>query len=179
MPTATFDPMQGTYRIVVETEPAIRTIRDALSARRVRGVTWWLDEHVSNLGHLKAILAEQAPSVLGWEICVQEEVDEQLIASDRVVATSDSAILVGCTQLKPVNALRKPKTPVCVIRTASTIADSNLRTMISAQVYASYLDRIDDWCSVEQVVRSYGSFEPSVRDLRLTPPGRGQWKSKK
>lgn len=35
--------MKGTYRIVVETDPALEIIREAVRAQRIVGVTWWLD----------------------------------------------------------------------------------------------------------------------------------------
>ncbi len=87
------DPVQGTYRIVAETEPAIRSVRDTMKALGVSGFTWWLDAHVSNVGRLKTRLADLAPSGVGWEIEVQETVDEVLAGSGRIVATSDSAVL--------------------------------------------------------------------------------------
>ena len=87
------DPVQGTYRMVEETTPALRLIRDAVATRRAAGVTWWLDAHVSNVGRLKSQLADLSPSVLGWDIHVSSQVDEALAASGNLVATSDSAVL--------------------------------------------------------------------------------------
>jgi hypothetical protein len=87
------DPVQGTYRIVEETAPAIRGIRSVLVERGAAGCTWWLDDTVSNVGRLKSRLTELAPSSIEWDIVISEEVDDCLAESDRVVATSDSKIL--------------------------------------------------------------------------------------
>jgi hypothetical protein len=87
------DPVQGTYRIVKETVPALRAVQAALQEQRVVGVTWWLDAHVSNVGRLRSRLAEVDSAALTWEIRIDENVDDRLRDSDRVVATSDSGIL--------------------------------------------------------------------------------------
>jgi hypothetical protein len=87
------NPVQGTYRLVEETEPAIEAVCGTMADCDVEGITWWLDAHVSNVGRLKSRLAALAPSSIGWEIQVRERVDERLAASDQLVATSDSAIL--------------------------------------------------------------------------------------
>lgn len=88
------DPVRGTYRIVAETEPAIRAIREAAKDHRVAGLTWWLDAHVSNVGRLSARLADCAPAgALGWTIRVRNDVDATLRNAENVVITSDSGIL--------------------------------------------------------------------------------------
>jgi hypothetical protein len=48
---------------------------------------------VSNVGRLKERLVDCAPSSLGWEVQLCDEVDDALATSDDLVATSDSAIL--------------------------------------------------------------------------------------
>lgn len=87
------DPVQGTYRIVAETKPAIRLIRETLKTLRVVGVTWWLDAHVSNVGRLKTQLSALAPASLGWQVQVCDHVDHTLECSDTLVASSDSDVL--------------------------------------------------------------------------------------
>ena len=87
------DPMQGTYRIVEETRSAIRAVGAVMSDLGVRGMTWWLDAHVSNVGRVQARLAELTPSALDWTIEIGDDVDAQLAQSAHVVATSDSDIL--------------------------------------------------------------------------------------
>lgn len=87
------DPVQGTYRVVQETVPALEHLREGLGRVGVAGATWWLDDHVSNVGRLRARIEEVAPAKLPWEVEVSEDVDETLVDRGRVVATSDSAIL--------------------------------------------------------------------------------------
>lgn len=114
------DPVQGTYRLVAETAPAIRAIRSIGSELRITGVNWWLDAQVSNVGRLQTQLLDLAPPALDWEVHIHEAVDEVLVDRSRVVATSDSAVL----------------------------------------------DRVDEWCSLEQEVSRRMEGEPNVRDLR-------------
>jgi hypothetical protein len=118
------DPVQGTYRMVAETAPAIRLIRDTVVARRVAGVTWWLDAHVSNVGRLKSQLAALAPSALGWNIHVSSQVDEALAASGNLVATSDSAVLdqvsAWCSIEQMVCMHFEGEPNVCHLRGSST-----------------------------------------------------------
>ncbi len=114
------DPVQGTYRLVEETGPAIESVRNALQELGVKGVSWWLDAHVSNVGRLKTRLAHLSPTSIGWEIRVRESVDDLLAESDRILSTSDSDIL----------------------------------------------DRVDSWCSIEQIVCANLSTGYNVRDLR-------------
>jgi len=86
------DPVQGTYRIVEETEPAIESVRDAMLELGVKGLTWWLNAHVSNVGPLKTRLAKLSPESIDWGICVRESVDDLLAEGERILATSDSEI---------------------------------------------------------------------------------------
>lgn len=88
------NPVQGTYRIVEETTPALRAIQQTLQELAVSGVTWHLDEHVSNVGRVKAKLGQIAPgSERTWRITVEPNVDASLKQASGPVATSDSAIL--------------------------------------------------------------------------------------
>lgn len=114
------NPVQGTYRSVEETIPAIRAIGTAMENLGVAGVSWWLDSHVSNVGRIKTRLADLAPPTIDWTIATREGVDEKVVERNRVVATSDSAIL----------------------------------------------DRVDAWCSVEQIVLSQIENRPNLLDLR-------------
>jgi hypothetical protein len=86
-------PVQGTYRPVADTERAIRAVGAVARRHGLAGVGWWLDDHVSNVGRLRARLEAERPEGLGWTIRVQDRVDEALIDSDRAVATSDSEVL--------------------------------------------------------------------------------------
>lgn len=115
------DPVQGTYRMVAETTPAICAIRDAILRRHAVGVTWWLDAHVSNVGRLKTRLADHGPAALGWEIQVSDQVDDALAASSNLVATSDSAVLdqvsAWCSIEQMVRARAGTEPNVCDLRT--------------------------------------------------------------
>jgi hypothetical protein len=86
------DPVQGTYRTVAETDPAIEAAGTALDG--AGAVTWHLDDHVSNVGRVRARL-ERAAAHHGWPWQVRQgrDVDDALAASDAAVATSDSRIL--------------------------------------------------------------------------------------
>ncbi len=88
------DPVQGTYRIVQETDSALRALRTTLQELSVDGVTWHLDEHVSNVGRVKSKLQQLAPpSEMAWRISVERDVDAALQDTTDPVATSDSGIL--------------------------------------------------------------------------------------
>lgn len=87
------DPLQGTYRIVEETRPAVRAVCRAVRPIGVTGLTWRLDAHVSNVGRLVEHLTDLSPAGLGWEIRVHENVDAVLTRRSNPVATSDSEIL--------------------------------------------------------------------------------------
>jgi hypothetical protein len=87
------DPVQGTYRIVEETVPALQLVRTAVQRSGLAAVDWRLDASVSNVGRLKARIEAQAPGALDWTVHVQDHVDAALIDGSCPVATSDSGIL--------------------------------------------------------------------------------------
>ncbi len=87
--------LHGTYRLVVETESAIRLMGSTLDALGAGVVTWHLDAHVSNTGRLRARLLDAAKSE-EWRWVVQQEdaPDDRLAAVENgVVITHDSGIL--------------------------------------------------------------------------------------
>lgn len=83
----------GTYRIVEETTLAIQALRRMAESQALKGVRWWLDSHVSNVGRLKERLNAQQASSVGWEVTVKSDVDAVLAECPHPVATSDSDIL--------------------------------------------------------------------------------------
>ncbi|MFB6098031.1 MAG: DUF434 domain-containing protein [Salinibacter sp.] len=88
------NPLQGSYRIVQQTMPALESLTDALAALAPRQVTWHLDRSISNVGRVKKRLRKMGRGVdLGW--CLEEgnDVDEALQRVTSPVVTSDSAIL--------------------------------------------------------------------------------------
>ena len=88
--------IHGSYRSVEETEPAIQIIGEALAALEPRTVLWLLDSPVSNSGRLAARL-RQAAGEHGWPWTVNTvfNPDQDLIAGDRIVISSDSVVLDG------------------------------------------------------------------------------------
>ena len=85
--------LHGTYRIIPETETAIRLMFDLLKETGIRNATIYLDEPVSNSGRLKALIAligEVYP--FGLDFQVIKNVDQELFGKENVV-TSDSIIL--------------------------------------------------------------------------------------
>lgn len=88
------NPLRGTYRVVQETGPALRALCQTLQELDVEGVTWHLDEQVSNVGRVKSKLQQVAPrSDMTWRVSVKRDVDEALKQARSPVATSDSAIV--------------------------------------------------------------------------------------
>jgi len=89
--------LHGTYRIVVETQPALLLIGEKLANVGVRRVEWYLDRPVSNSGKLRKLLLET--SVMGqwhWQVHLVPDPDKVLSASSEIVSTADSVILDNC-----------------------------------------------------------------------------------
>ena len=55
------DPLQGTYRVVRQTTPALELLATTLQSLAPETVIWHLDRSVSNLGRVKARLKEVIP----------------------------------------------------------------------------------------------------------------------
>jgi hypothetical protein len=89
--------LHGTYRKVEETIPAVKLINEFLKEAKVSKVLWLLDSPVSNSGRLKTLI-QQLAGENDWncEVRLSISPDYELIRSDLLVATSDSAILDGC-----------------------------------------------------------------------------------
>ncbi len=88
--------LRGTYRIIPETERAVRALFDTLKERDIKTAHVLLDEPVSNSGRLKALLAEIGEGYpFGLDIQVLKAVDSALWDKDNVV-TTDSIILDHC-----------------------------------------------------------------------------------
>lgn len=86
--------LRGTYRLVQETQPAIRLAGEALAALGVRATQWVLDERVSNCRRLRsALLAAADASGWTWTVEITGETDAALTDTPHVVATSDSRVL--------------------------------------------------------------------------------------
>ena len=88
--------LRGTYRIIPETEEAIRIMLNALEQMEVASVRILLDKPVSNSGRLKSLMAEVGENKsFDLDIQVLDEVDKMLWEKDNVI-TSDSIILDHC-----------------------------------------------------------------------------------
>jgi hypothetical protein len=88
--------LRGTYRLIPETEQAIRLLMEMLKEAKVRIVRILLDEPVSNSGRLKAKIADIGETYpFDLDIRIQKDVDRELYDKELVV-TSDSIILDHC-----------------------------------------------------------------------------------
>ena len=88
--------LRGTYRLIPETEKAIRMLFGLLQEAKVSRVNILLDQPVSNSGRLKTCMAEigeEYPFAL--DIQILREVDRDLYDKELVI-TSDSIILDHC-----------------------------------------------------------------------------------
>ena len=97
--------LRGTYRIIPETDGAVRALFDILREVKIRKANILLDEPVSNSGRLKALIAdigEDYPFEL--DIRILKDVDRALYEKEYVI-TSDSIILDHCRSwANPVSA---------------------------------------------------------------------------
>lgn len=84
----------GSYRLVQETERAVAILIDVIESMQPSEAILYIDRPVSNSGRLAEIV-RKAAAVRGskLEALTTDRVDETLIASSAVVATSDSMIL--------------------------------------------------------------------------------------
>ncbi len=88
--------LRGTYRIIPETEPAIRMLFGELVEMNVESVHILLDEPVSNSGRLKAVIADVGEQFdFDLDIEIRKAVDRELYEKENVI-TSDSVILDHC-----------------------------------------------------------------------------------
>jgi hypothetical protein len=100
------DPLRGTYRIVQQTDPALALLADTLTVLDLEGVTWHLDDSVSNVGRVKARLRRMASERgLAWRLVQEDDVDATLCDATAPVVTSDSAILDATTAWLHLEAL--------------------------------------------------------------------------
>lgn len=89
--------MHGTFRQVQETAPAIQRLGQTLEQLAVTECIWLLDRPVSNSGRLKQRL-EAIGQDRGWNWTIElvANPDRELIQSDRIIVSADSAVLDRC-----------------------------------------------------------------------------------
>ena len=88
--------LRGTYRIIPETEAAVRMLFDTLKEQGVDTVHILLDEPVSNSGRLKALIADLGAGYpFKLDIGILKEVDKTLWEKENVI-TADAIILDHC-----------------------------------------------------------------------------------
>lgn len=88
--------LRGTYRIIPETENAVKRILDRLQLWRIGKANILLDEPVSNSGRLKKLIAEASEAYcFDLDIQIRKDVDRALYVHENVM-TSDSIILDHC-----------------------------------------------------------------------------------
>ena len=88
--------LRGTYKIIPETELAVRTLLDTLAEMKVSSAHILLDEPVSNSGRLKTLIAEVGEGCpFDLDIQILKAVDSTLWEKENVI-TSDSIILDHC-----------------------------------------------------------------------------------
>ena len=88
--------LRGTYRIIPETEDAVRLLFDSLEEMEIHSATVLLDQPVSNSGRLKALIAGLAVEYpFDLDIQIQKDVDRDLYEKENVIS-SDSIMLDRC-----------------------------------------------------------------------------------
>lgn len=88
--------LRGTYRIIPETEKALKILLGTLEEYGVKNIHILLDEPVSNSGRLKSLIAEIAENYkVNLDIQILKQVDKELWKKENVI-TSDSIILDHC-----------------------------------------------------------------------------------
>ena len=88
--------LRGTYRIIPETEKAVRILLETLAELKPGAIHILLDEPVSNSGRLKTFIADIGESIsFVPDIRIMKAVDKELYEKENVI-TSDSVILDNC-----------------------------------------------------------------------------------
>ena len=109
--------LRGTYRIIPETQAAVRMLLDTMREIHAGSAHILLDEPVSNSGRLKTLIAEMGENVpLPLDIRIMGEVDRALWEKENVIS-SDSIILDHCkswVNLAARCAEKRNVQPLCV-----------------------------------------------------------------
>jgi hypothetical protein len=97
--------IHGSYRKVTETIPALEVIAEKIQDLEISHALWLFDSPVSNSGRLKTIIYELIEKN-NWPFDVEllQNPDTELIAADKIIATSDSDVLDKCSRWINLNA---------------------------------------------------------------------------
>ena len=88
--------LRGTYRIIPETDSAVRLLFEVLTELGTKTVHILLDEPVSNSGRLKSLIAEAGEDYpITLDIQIRKDVDRELYGKENVIS-SDSIVLDHC-----------------------------------------------------------------------------------
>ena len=97
--------IHGSYRRVTETMAAFDLIAQFLTAAGAGAVRWLFDRPVSNSGKLKVLIGEMAAkNGWPWQVELLDNPDNALIASENIIATSDSDVIDRCKRWVNLNA---------------------------------------------------------------------------
>jgi hypothetical protein len=91
--------MHGTFRKVMETEPALELLGEFIGRLGVSQAVWLLDRPVSNSGRLRQTILEIAEAK-GWPTQAElvPDPDALLVGADGVIASADSMVLDHCSR---------------------------------------------------------------------------------
>lgn len=88
--------LHGTYRLIPQTDKAIKALLAALEELRVLGAVIYLDRPVSNSGRLRERICSLAEGIpFGLDVEIRDSVDT-LLKSEPLVASGDAIILDRC-----------------------------------------------------------------------------------
>ena len=90
--------LNGNFRKVEETIPAIELIAKTLRDAELANCIWYFDKPVSNSGRISKIVRDIGKQQdLNWQTELVNDPDKVLSKSSEVVATADSVILDACS----------------------------------------------------------------------------------
>lgn len=91
--------VHGSYRSVNETERALLFIGETLEQIRITSATWMLDKPISNSGRLAQRIRDVAAQQRwDWSADLAFNPDAEIVASGRIVISSDGPLLDGVTR---------------------------------------------------------------------------------
>lgn len=86
--------VHGSYKRVLQTGKAIEIIGEFFRSNKLKKLHWFFDKPVSNSGRLKKMIEEYAESKgYDWEATLTYSPDKDLVASDKIIVSSDAWVL--------------------------------------------------------------------------------------